>query len=142
MTNAVAAALSVTSLLLGGRLDWAATLRRHGPSLRGAGDAVGANLAVAGRMLGGWAEAELSDPATAAALGDGEGRVIRDGVAPVGVARVDGAECRVSGVCPHLGGVLRWNPAERSWDCPLHGSRFTARGERLEGPAVTDLEPR
>jgi glycine/D-amino acid oxidase-like deaminating enzyme len=42
--------------------------------------------------------------------------------------------------CPHMGGVMAWNPAERSWDCPLHGSRFTATGELLQGPATTDLE--
>ena len=52
---------------------------------------------------------------------------------------VDGVTHRVSAVCPHLGGVLGWNDAERSWDCPLHGSRFTAEGTLLEGPATRDL---
>jgi Rieske Fe-S protein len=52
---------------------------------------------------------------------------------------VDGVTCRVSGVCTHLGGILSWNAVEASWDCPLHGSRFDARGRRLEGPAVADL---
>jgi len=43
-------------------------------------------------------------------------------------------------VCTHLGGVLRWNDAEQSWDCPLHGSRFGADGSVLEGPATGRLE--
>lgn len=43
--------------------------------------------------------------------------------------------------CPHLGGVLAWNPAEQSWDCPLHGSRFAAGGALLQGPATDDLRP-
>ena len=47
------------------------------------------------------------------------------------------ARCRRC--APHLGGVVSWNDAERSWDCPLHGSRFAANGRRLEGPAVHDL---
>jgi Rieske Fe-S protein len=42
-------------------------------------------------------------------------------------------------VCTHLGGVVRWNDAERSWDCPLHGSRFDESGAVLEGPAVRCL---
>ena len=58
---------------------------------------------------------------------------------PVGISTVDGVTRAVSAVCPHLGGVLRWNDAERSWDCPLHASRFTANGQRIEGPALCDL---
>lgn len=43
---------------------------------------------------------------------------------------------RGCGICPHMGGVLHWNTAERSWDCPLHGSRFAPDGSVLEGPAT------
>lgn len=38
-------------------------------------------------------------------------------------------------VCPHLGCELVWNPDERTWDCPCHGSRFDYEGNLLEGPA-------
>lgn len=41
--------------------------------------------------------------------------------------------------CPHLGCQLEWNPDERSWDCPCHGSRFDYKGRLLSGPAQTDL---
>jgi len=41
----------------------------------------------------------------------------------------------VSVRCPHLGCQLSWNPDERSWDCPCHGSRFTYEGKRIDGPA-------
>jgi Rieske Fe-S protein len=44
--------------------------------------------------------------------------------------------------CTHLGCLLRFNAAERSWDCPCHGSRFDVDGRVLEGPAVQPLEPR
>lgn len=43
--------------------------------------------------------------------------------------------------CTHLGGTLHWNDAEGSWDCPLHGSRFTEDGSVIEGPAVRPLRP-
>lgn len=42
--------------------------------------------------------------------------------------------------CPHMGCALKWNPQERSWDCPCHGSRFAADGQLLDNPATGDLE--
>ncbi len=41
--------------------------------------------------------------------------------------------------CPHLGCALRWNPQERSWDCPCHGSRFTEHGQLIDNPSTDDL---
>jgi len=42
--------------------------------------------------------------------------------------------------CPHLGCALKWNPAEHSWDCACHGSRFDESGKVLDNPANGDLE--
>ena len=142
MTNAVAAALTIAADILGGRLDWARVLREHQPSLPEARDAAFVNVSVAGRLVSGWAGAALRSAASATEPAEGEGLVASDGLAPVGIARVDGRVCRLSAVCTHLGGVLRWNAAERSWDCPLHGSRFAADGAVLEGPAVRPLDRR
>ena len=44
--------------------------------------------------------------------------------------------------CPHMGCALKWNEEEQSWDCPCHGSRFTAEGELLDGPATGNLKKR
>ena len=44
--------------------------------------------------------------------------------------------------CPHLGCETSWNPDEQSWDCPCHGSRFSADGTLLDGPAQTDCSPK
>jgi Rieske Fe-S protein len=68
---------------------------------------------------------------------------VRRGGAELAVSRDDRGELHaVSAVCTHLRCLVAWNPAERSWDCPCHGSRFGQDGEVLEGPAVRPLEPR
>lgn len=142
MTNAVAAALTITAEIHGRMPEWARTLRDHRPSLPEAGAALKANVAVAGHLVEGWADSETTAAPEAFDLAEGDGVVTHEGLTPVGVSRVDGDTRRVSGVCTHLGGAVKWNPAEHSWDCPLHGSRFAADGRVLEGPAVKDLEPR
>ncbi len=42
--------------------------------------------------------------------------------------------------CPHMGCALKWNPRERTWDCPCHGSRFTEDGKLIDNPATGDLK--
>lgn len=77
------------------------------------------------------------------ALKPGEGTVVRAGRRHVAVSRADdGTLHAVSAACTHLGCLVAWNTAERSWDCPCHGSRFTPEGSVIQGPAVDDLEPR
>jgi Rieske Fe-S protein len=88
----------------------------------------------------GWVGAELrplAGPALTPAEGEGVVGNLRG--APVGVSTVDGKTCAVSAICTHMGGVLRFNDLEKSWDCPLHGSRFSANGSVLEGPATKNL---
>ena len=73
----------------------------------------------------------------------GEARVVGKGLDKTGVYRdEDGQVHAVSLRCTHLGCLLRFNGAERSWDCPCHGSRFDVDGAVLEGPAVKPLPQR
>lgn len=72
------------------------------------------------------------------------GGVLHDSLTskPVAVYKdTKGQTYRFSAVCPHLKGVLCWNQTEKSWDFPVHGSRFSGEGICVEGPAKSNLEP-
>lgn len=76
------------------------------------------------------------------AIEPGHGKVVRRGLKRVALyvdEHGDKHEC--SATCPHLGCIVAWNRAERSWDCPCHGSRFDPYGKVMNGPAQRDLEP-
>lgn len=42
--------------------------------------------------------------------------------------------------CPHMDCALKWNPAEHTWDCPCHGSRFQRDGQLIDNPATGDIK--
>jgi len=72
----------------------------------------------------------------------GEGRVVEIGGEKVAAYREESGTLRVvSPVCTHAACLVHWNGAEKSWDCPCHGGRYTPDGEVLEGPPVKRLAP-
>jgi glycine/D-amino acid oxidase-like deaminating enzyme/nitrite reductase/ring-hydroxylating ferredoxin subunit len=80
-------------------------------------------------------------PPPADDLQPGEGGIVSCAGNKVAAFRDDdGTLHAVSPVCTHLGCLVAFNTAERTWDCPCHGSRFTVDGEVLQGPATKDLE--
>jgi len=79
--------------------------------------------------------------ADAEALPAGHGGVVERDGHKAGVFKDEhGKVYLVSIRCPHLGCQLEWNPDEKSWDCPCHGSRFDYRGKLIDNPAQEDLE--
>ena len=70
----------------------------------------------------------------------GHGGVVEHEGEKLGVYRDDDGETfTVSVKCTHLGCQLEWNPDEKSWDCPCHGSRFDFRGNLINNPAMEGL---
>ena len=73
--------------------------------------------------------------------GRGEGKILELNGERVAASRDDdGKVTLLSPICTHMGCVVDWNDAERTWDCPCHGSRFKPNGEVLAGPAESPLE--
>ena len=101
-------------------------------------------LAEGARMLAQFArDIPGLDLGKARELARGDGRVVDQGGEKLAAARDDtGTLHLVSAVCTHMQCIVRWNNAERTWDCPCHGSRFAPDGTVLEGPALADLPKR
>lgn len=83
-------------------------------------------------------EAQVSD------LPLGHGGVVNvgdDGEEKAGVYRDESGKLHAVGTrCPHMGCQVAWNPDEKCWECPCHGSRFDAQGHVIDNPAQEDLQ--
>jgi glycine/D-amino acid oxidase-like deaminating enzyme/nitrite reductase/ring-hydroxylating ferredoxin subunit len=141
LTSATFAGILLADLIAGRENPWAARFDPNRVSLRSAHELAGLGARFSFDFV-----ADRVKPAQAGSARDvpsGEARVVRDGLGKVGVYRDEAGRVHaVSLRCTHLGCLLRFNSAERSWDCPCHGSRFDVDGEVLEGPAVDPLERR
>ncbi len=73
-------------------------------------------------------------------LQNDEGAVVKVNGKRAGAYRDhEGALHLVDTTCTHIGCEADWNEAERTWDCPCHGSRYSFEGEVIEGPAKKSL---
>ena len=141
MTNATIGARVLADRLAERENRYADVFDPNRVSVRSAPEVAKAQLWVGAHFLG-----DRLTPAEASSAADvppGEARVVRSGVGKVGVFRADdGTVHAVSLRCTHLGCLVHFNDAERSWDCPCHGSRFDVDGTVLTGPATAPLERR
>jgi len=70
----------------------------------------------------------------------GHGATLRKGLHVIAAYKDEQGQCHLMNAnCPHLHGVVHWNEVEKTWDCPVHGSRFDCTGRVLNGPATGDL---
>lgn len=139
MTHGTIAGMLICDLILGRENPWA---RVYDPSrfrVRAAPELVKENVDAIAHYAEYLGAGEI---ASADELTAGRGALVRRGLKMLAVYRDEhGALHELSAKCPHLGCVVGWNPVERTWDCPCHGSRFDPHGRMLNGPANVDLAP-
>lgn len=111
---------------------------RHRP-IKAAGEFIKENIDVVGKLIGDsvkkGAEVKTED------LPPNSGRMIQLEEGKFAVYKNERNELKIlSPICPHMGCTVHWNNAEKTWDCPCHGSRFDTEGKVIEGPALDGLE--
>jgi Rieske Fe-S protein len=141
LTNGTAAAAIITAAINGRELPYARVFdSTRAKPLASAKELIKENANVGKRFVGD--HIARPDYRSTDDIPPGEGGTIRRGAQKIGVYREESGELHAVGIaCTHLGCATVWNTAEKSWDCPCHGSRFHWDGTVLEGPAVKDLPP-
>ncbi|HEU4409784.1 MAG TPA: FAD-dependent oxidoreductase [Polyangiaceae bacterium] len=140
ITHGTMAGMLLADLALGRDNPWASL---YAPSrlkpVASAKDFVAENAGVAAHFVGD--RLKKPEAPDVEQVLPGEGKLLRKGGETLAVFREESGALRVcSAVCTHLGCLVQWNNAERTWDCPCHGSRFDTDGEVINGPAVRGLE--
>jgi Rieske Fe-S protein len=139
MTHGTIAGMLITDLIQKRPNPWTDLYAPNRIRAGAIGDFLKENLDVAAQFTSYLTPGEVS---SVEEITPNNGAVVRDGLKKMAVFRDETGELhRYSAVCPHLGCIVGWNPAESTWDCPCHGSRFDKHGEVLNGPANRNLEP-
>ncbi len=139
MTNSHIAAMLLTDMIVGRKNDWEEVFEpsRFKP-VTSAGDLVSENMNVAKEFMGDRISTPELDELEKIATGSGE--VVKWKGERVALYKDEGGKVHAcSATCTHMGCIVHWNSAEKSWDCPCHGSRYAPTGERIYGPPPHDL---
>jgi glycine/D-amino acid oxidase-like deaminating enzyme/nitrite reductase/ring-hydroxylating ferredoxin subunit len=138
MTHGTIAGMLISDLILGRSNEWSAIYDPSRRTLRAAKDFAAENLNVAAQYTGWVTGGEVDSEEQ---IAPDSGAVVRHGLKKIAVYRdKSGTMHRFSAICVHLGCVVSWNATEKTWDCPCHGSRYTAFGQVVNGPANAGLE--
>jgi len=137
MTHGTIAGLLICDLVLGRENPWAMLYDPTRQMTGTLGEYLRENLDVASQYLHHVMPAEVKSESE---IAPGTGAVTRRGTRRIAVYRDEQGQLhRRSAVCTHLKCIVHWNPAEKTWDCPCHGSRFAVDGTVLNGPASAPL---
>lgn len=139
MTHGTIAGILLTDLIIGRENPWTELYEPSRKTLGAAKDFAQENANVMAQYAERLTPGDID---SVDQIAKGEGAIMRSGLSKVAVYRDDeGTLHSLSAVCTHLGCVVAWNAAEKTWDCPCHGSRFGCLGSVINGPANKDLPP-
>ena len=141
MTSSMVSAMIIRDMICGTENPWAEVFS---PS-RFSAEEIPQIMKDSGKAVKGLTKRFFHIPdETSARLAPGHGAVVETESGKAGVYKTEDQKIyTVDIVCPHLGCELVWNPDEKTWDCPCHGSRFNYKGNLIEGPAqegITDSD--
>ena len=139
MTHGTIGGILCTDLIMGRKNDWETLYDPRRKTLHPSAtlEYTKENLNTAAQYRDWLARGDVK---SADEIKNGTGAVMRKGMKHVAAYRDgEGVLHERSAVCPHLGCIVRWNHVEKTWDCPCHGSRFSAVGKVLNGPSLGDL---
>jgi len=138
MTHGTIAGILLTDLILGRSNPWATLYDPSRKPLRALSTFASEALDMAAQYTD-WLTG--GDVGSVDEIAPDSGAVLRRGLTKVAVYRDEkGTTHECSAVCTHLGCIVHWNSAEKTWDCPCHGSRFDKLGRVINGPANSDLK--
>jgi glycine/D-amino acid oxidase-like deaminating enzyme/nitrite reductase/ring-hydroxylating ferredoxin subunit len=138
MTLGTFSAMLIRDLISGNSNPWNGLFAPNRKAIVGTWDYVLENKDFPTYFIKNW----ISSPASDGGINRCEGRVAKiDGKKRAIYCDEHGKRTVLSPICPHMGCIVTWNDAEKTWDCPCHGSRFTATGELIAGPAESELKP-
>lgn len=137
MTHGTIAGMLLSDLIQGRKNPWEDLYSPSRIRVKSLPEYASENINVAGQYAD---YVTAGDIKSESELRPGEGAIMRDGVSKLAVRRDENGNVhKLSAVCPHLGCIVAWNSTEQTWDCPCHGSRFSASGKVYQGPANSDL---
>lgn len=140
MIYGIASAMILTALITTGHSEYGDLFSpdRVKP-MASLGNVIKEGAAVTKDMITGWLS--ISKLEELACLAKGEAKVVKyEGKTVALYKDNNGGLHAVNPACPHIKCSVGWNNAEKSWDCPCHGSRFSYTGELLTGPSTSDLD--
>ncbi len=137
LTHGTIAGILISDLILGKKNDWEALYNPSRKNIRALGQFFKQSCNIAAQFAQHFKKGDVESEAD---IKPGSGAIVKKGLKKLAVYKDDqGVVHACSALCPHLGCVVAWNGSEKTWDCPCHGSRFSATGKVLNGPAVEDL---